>query len=284
MNIAWKDSFSQVVLDYSLRPKVSRENFSWNIAGNSRGEKPNILSELLWRNNMRVGADLKLGIKLKRKFTAEITYGYAKTISGKVTDIDYSADNRKGITSNETYDSDVGNGQTFNIKLGYNVHMQRKELDIYAVMQLQKNSYSLIDKMEKLSSTYNNRILGAGIGAIFFLPFFDSFDLNILFQARMSKFNGDANWNLRSDFAHPKSFEHDIPIVEWDNEVRLNYRLTNFLKMGVFTGFSRYSSIGRGIDKLYYNDGNISFTRLNEVKALSISAGLSILYSVYFKN
>ncbi len=272
MNIAWKDSFSQVVLDYSLRPKVSRENFSWNIAGNSRGEKPNILSELLWRNNMRVGADLKLGIKLKRKFTAEITYGYAKTISGKVTDIDYSADNRKGITSNETYDSDVGNGQTFNIKLGYNVHMQRKELDIYAVMQLQKNSYSLIDKMEKLSSTYNNRILGAGIGAIFFLPFFDSFDLNILFQARMSKFNGDANWNLRSDFAHPKSFEHDIPIVEWDNEVRLNYRLTNFLKMGVFTGFSRYSSIGRGIDKLYYNDGNISITRLNEVKALSISA------------
>jgi len=278
--ILWKDSISQIELDYSLRSKISTENLSWNIAGNSGGESPTILSELLWEDNMRIGGDMSLEIKLKKRLIAAISYSYSNTISGRVTDLDYSEDNRKGITSNETYKSNIGNDQIYRLSLGYSFYKNQNELSLFTVLQLRDSRFSLIDKLKDLYSRYDNRLLGAGVGASLTIPFADHIELNAKSQISFNQYDAKANWNLRSDFAHPKSFVHDVTVFDFDSELKFSYQIANHFKLGFFAGFSQYSNIGNGVDKLYYNDGNISFTRLNEVKSKSLYGGLSILYSM----
>lgn len=278
--ILWKDSISQIELDYSLRSKISTENLSWNIAGNSGGESPTILSELLWEDNMRIGGDMSLEIKLKKRLIAAISYSYSNTISGRVTDLDYSEDNRKGITSNETYKSNIGNDQIYRLSLGYSFYKNQNELSLFTILQLRDSRFSLIDKFKDLNSTYDNRLLGGGVGVSVKIPFTNCFELIAQSQILLNQYDAKANWNLRSDFAHPKSFVHDATVFDVDSELKFSYQIANHFKLGFFVGFSQYSNIGNGVDRLYYNDGNISFTRLNEVKSKSLYGGLSILYSM----
>lgn len=275
-----KHSYSQAEMNYSLQSNISMTDLSWAIAGNTSGQNPNILSELLWKNNTYIGGQIKIESKLNKKLTGEIAYGYSEIISGNVTDLDYSEDNRKGIVGNKTYKSNIGETQIYRIRIGYSFYKCQNELNIFTVVQFRNSRFSLIDKLKDLYSRYDNRLLGAGVGASLTIPFADHIELNAKSQISFNQYDAKANWNLRSDFAHPKSFVHDATVFDFDSELKFSYQIANHFKLGFFGGFSQYSNIGNGVDKLYYNDGNISFTRLNEVKSKSLYGGLSILYSM----
>ena len=89
-------------------------------------------------------------------------------------------------------------------------------------------------------------------------------------------YDADANWNLRSDYQHPVSFSHEADGNGFVAGVKLLFEAKN--RWGINVGMNAQEmSTDPGIDRIYYADGTIAETRLNEVKWRSFifEAGLS---------
>ncbi|MEN5197364.1 hypothetical protein [Sphingobacterium faecium] len=272
----WKDSFAQIELSYSLNPKITTNSLAWNIAGNSIGENPNVLSELIWKRITSIGTDLKVGMILKQKYTLDIGYSFNKTINGVVTDIDYDKDNRLGIVSKEQYNSDRGNRYLYNLKFGYLFHKNWGELIFFSMAEFSKNNYTLVNTSDGLFSKYSFDLIGGGVGLLTSIDLGDYLQLKITNSYLINQYNATADWNLRKDFSHPISFVHNTSISKLDNHSLLNYRISNHLKIGFFIELSKYFSNGWGVDKLYYSNKEVSFTRLNDVSFKIKTVGFSV--------
>ncbi len=74
----------------------------------------------------------------------------------------------------------------------------------------------------------------------------------------------EADWNLRDDFMHPKSFEHEADgtgmVINLGVRLRLNPRWS--LNLGYET---EQWTTEEGIDRVFLSNGTIIETRLNEV-------------------
>ncbi len=77
-------------------------------------------------------------------------------------------------------------------------------------------------------------------------------------------YNAEADWNLREDFDHPKSFEHEAEAIGILFMVGLNTFLTE--KWSIEIDYTQQQwSVEDGTDLVFYSDGTFAETRLNEV-------------------
>ncbi len=258
------------------------DNLDWNIAGNLSGTNPNILSELEWKDLSIFQLKVAGNGTIKETFFLRGAFDMGFIYAGENQDSDYSCDDRRcefsrsnnKADSGSVWDAAVGGGFkntvalkggafTFIPLIGYSQHNQNLKIT---------DGYQTIPATGAfggLNSSYKARWRGPWAGLD--LGYGRSvFSLTGTFEYHVVSYHAEADWNLRTDFAHPKSFEHNANGTGYIAALGADYRLKR--GWGVFAGLDYLEfKTGSGIDRTYFSDGTIADTRLNEVNWSSYS-------------
>lgn len=278
---------NQAAVDVSSGYRL--DSLNWSIAGNTQGRNPNILSELSWQDLQM--ATLGAGGRYQYQrwlLEAEVQYGYI--YSGKNQDSDYYFNNRRGEFSRsnngsdgDTIDFSIAVGlpidlgikqgwqQTLIPRAGYSFHQQRLTII---------NGYQTIPAngpFNGLNTSYDSQWNGGWVGASLISEQQQRLRIDISYH--LPNYYAEANWNLRQDLAHPKSFEqwangHGISI---GMQVRIPYK-----KLELIAAYKlrRWSS-EPGHHRVYLASGQGISTQLNDVNWSSqqLSIGLEYLFA-----
>lgn len=242
---------------FSFSPTYQIEVFNWSIAGDLNGRDPNVLSELIWNNRY-------LGYKAETIFSygnieTSISFDKVKAIEGKVKDNDYAGNNREFTTSSESFNSRGGSKRSVYILVG-NKRLRNLQIGYHQ----ENGDYRLNHDLKGIFSSYNVKIKGVSIGYLYG-NFFQNRKLSLTTRSIFStnNYKGQGSWILRNDLKKDVSFFQKASGVEFFSNVNLSYNIYIF-SLGLGTSF-KLSHYFKGIDKLYYVNGNSALTRLNNV-------------------
>jgi len=284
-------------LEVGLSAGYRADELDWNIAGDINGENPNVLSDLTWEDLEIFQIKAKGEINVERKdFTYFTTYiracvGYGWIVDGKNQDSDYLGDNRafefsrsnNGSDDGDVLDASVGAGPQFRVMsdrlaiiplVGYSYHEQN--LTMTDGVQTIPN----YGPFSGLDSTYETQWDGPWLGIDLAFRPAENFTLKGSFEYHWADYKGEANWNLRTDLAHPKSFEHD---ADGDGVVLSfggDYAFTNHLSIHLNLDYQDWKT-DDGIDKTFLADGTVLVTRFNEVNWESYAVMLGMTYRFF---
>jgi hypothetical protein len=291
------ERIEDIGLDLSLGYRV--DQFDWSIAGNSSGTNPNILSELNWSNlgisQLQVDGWLEsrdlLWLKTNTLLIANIAYG--KIFAGDNRDSDYVGDNRTDEWSRSINQSEdgftldlsgavgpeydlTGNRMTLTPLVGYSFHIQHLSMTdgVQTVSDdVLHDSYPFFDPADGpvplgpfpgLDNTYTAYWWGPWLGLQLQISPVDRLSFELTGEYHWVEYFAEADWNLRTNLAHPVSFEHEAHgsglVVKLKSAYDLNQRWTV-----VFSGNVQFWETGDGVDTTYFADGTRGGTRLNEV-------------------
>lgn len=274
------------------------DQLDWNIAGDASGANPNVLSELTWDDlkisQLQLAGQLELaGVPLIQKnvlILADVAFG--KIWSGTVQDSDYDGDDRTDETSRSVGDADSGftadisgafgpifkfdrvTGLHVTPLIGYGFNMQAVTMtngeQVVAGSGTRELGY-----IPGLDSTYTAYWYGPWLGTTVDYRFNEKLMLALGFEYHWVNFFAQADWNLRTEFEHPVSFEHEGTGsgIVWD--INGAYHLNEKWKWTVSTLFQDWS-IKNGTDRTFLSDGSVGKTRLNQVnwKSYAVMTGL----------
>lgn len=278
------------------------DELNWTIAGTTAGTNPNILSELIWE-------DLKIyQLKLKGKFELEKadflwfstilqgSVGYGWITDGENQDSDFNGDNRTlefSRSNNETDDDTVFDwsldlGFKFRFfkeklaltpRLGYSYHEQNLNITD-GVQTVDTVAPITLGPFSGLNSTYETEWSGPWAGLELEYSPTEALRLFGSFEYHWGDYDAEANWNLRTDLAHPKSFIHNADFTGTTFAVGVNYALTPAWSCELNAEYLKWET-DTGSDKTFFADGSVSTTRLNEVNWESLSIMLGLQYHFF---
>ncbi len=290
------------------------DQLDWSIAPTTEGGEPSILSELSWDDieilQIQIAGWLEFAELpvMKKNGLLQLDLAIGKIISGTVRDSDYATDNRTNEWSRS--DSDADNGYTVDVSgaigsilriekisglsfipsLGYSFNMQ--ELTMTNGVQtisdgvVWNNYFGSKDDNEiglphgnghidGLDSSYTAYWYGPwlGIDTVYQVP--DKLKIVLGIEYHWIDFFAEADWNLRTDFKHPVSFEHDakgtgiVWKIEGEFELSQNWSY-------LFSGNIQNWRTDSGTDRVYFADGLVGVTRLNKVnwESCALTAGV----------
>jgi len=282
----------------SLSVSDRKDQLDWNIAGSYWGGSPNVLSELTWRDMgfTQVKAELTGHAASQLYYRASLATGWVQ--DGENQDSDYAGDNRtlefsrtiNGVGDSSVWDisAGIGSAQRFGQEdqhtvvpmIGYSIHQQDLRMtDANQVVSNTPLAQTLdpslvvppLGPFAGLDSSYQTEWRGFWFGLDVNWDM-DKYGFAFLrMEYHKIDFTAEANWNLRSDFAHPVSFEH---IANGAGQVlELGWRIPlNRLKWGLGVSVSRQTwQTDAGVDTTYFADSSIGITRVNEVNWTSKS-------------
>ena len=293
-----------------LGPGIRQDSLDWNIAGNLAGTNPNVISELQWKNLYT--AQLQGGVEmlLHQRFYVRGELGYGKTNSGDNQDSDYAYNNRQGEFSRSNSqggggymaDASVGIGIPYNFSVGSRGHFRVIPLLGFASnMQHVK----IHDGVQTVSDTATARAQGlirptesippvgyqlTGLDSSYtalWYGFWLGADLDYVyaqksrFIARVELHNaslyGEGNWNLRTDYEHPRSYEHEINgygwvmALGWQQLLPANWDIRGMFNLQSWSAKS-------GVIRFYTTQYGTLAQHLNEVNWQSRSLMVSVGY------
>lgn len=268
-------------LDFDLDIGDRVDNFNWNIAGDLNGQNPNILSELTWSDLKVIQLSANAEVQFDNRFLIRSSLAYGWIYSGQVQDSDYGGNNRtlEFSRSNDknngdyTFDISIALGyillsdDTSNIKafLGYSDNeLFLRMTDGFQTIATTNVTPPIGPFDELLNSTYHANWDGPWIGIDFIKKFATPITFHGSLEYHWADYYGEADWNLRPDFAHPVSYTHQ---AEGDGTVvtiGLEYLFQGQWNLKVNLNMAQWSA-GPGIDRTFLVTGITSDTRLNEV-------------------
>jgi len=269
-------AFAEPGFDLTLGAGTRVDNLNWNIAGDTAGANPNVLSELKWNNleiyQVRAKADARLNAVYMR---ANLDYGWI--YSGANQDSDFMGNNRAIEVSRSNNKADRGNVWDVTAGAGIRKHYATDGggFDIIPMVGASYDRQSL--RMTKgsqtipptgpfpgLDSAYDASWFGPWAG-MDFIGAFNALTLTGSFEYHfLTDYKADANWNLRDDFQHPVSFEHTAGGSGIVVSLGADYALTR--RWSVNAAFDlRDWQARNGTDRTFFTDGTTYDTRLNEV-------------------
>jgi hypothetical protein len=285
-----------------------KDNLDWNIAGDINGNNPNILSELTW-SDVDI-FQLKGGIRstISEVFYLRGSLGYGWVFDGENQDSDYSGDNRTLEWSRSNNSTDNGNVVDGTLGVGYQFKVAADRLKFIPLLgySYSRQFYNITDGVQTVSepalappgstplplgpfpglnSTYEAEWWGPWVGLDLLFDVSEKVTLFGGVEYHWANYNGEADWNLRSDFAHPKSFEHDSDgtgiLVSVGGEVHLSKPW--YLSLNI--NYQDWST-DPGLDRLFFSDGSTTETRLNEVNwdSFAILLGLTYRFQYNYPN
>ncbi len=270
----------------------------WNIASDASGNKtPNILSELTFADlsisEIQGGVNIRFNRGMLRNIRLEGNIKKGTNSDGIVTDSDYNGDNRTNEYSRSISSAD--GSTTFDGKFIIGYEMQWSEhIVITPLFGYRYNRQSL--KMKEGVQVLDTRPIALSLG-----PFSSQlnssyeaewnsaiFGLDTQYRSRKHQFSfrleytlsdyyAEANWNLRSDFAHPKSFAHWARGTGNNIEFRYQYNVSPSFSLWAAYRIEDWTT-NEGDDVVYFSDGTKAGTQLNEViwESTATSAGFSL--------
>ncbi len=270
----------------------------WNIAGDSSGSNPDVLSELEWKElelfqteaegRIWLGSaswpDLSLCIK------GSAAYGWI--VDGSNRDSDYAGDHRTLEFSRSENNGDGGNvldlsiaaGPQFNLwqgKLaiallaGWSYHEQN--LEISDGQQTIATDPDALGPIPGLDSSYDTKWWGPWLGTDLNWQLGERVTLCGAFAWHFADYEAKADWNLRDDLDHPVSFRHYANGRGLTLGLGLEYQLSSVWLLELSYDYQNWQT-DDGNSYSYAADGGSSRTRLNEVNWRSQSVLLNLGY------
>lgn len=278
------------------------DDLDWNIAGTPAGTDPNVLSELTWEDleiyQLRASGKLRVGRPDFPYFTTYLrgSLGYGWIVDGEVQDSDYAGDDRTLEFSRSVSDNDDDDVWDLSVGLGFRFPLWEERLAFSPVVGYSYHEQNLnmtdgvqvLDPLDLfglgpfpgLDSTYETMWRGPWAGVDFeFMPV-ERLSLTGSFEYHWPDYEAEADWNLRSDLAHPKSFEHEADgegiVLSVDAVFDLDERWSLNLS-GDYQDWETDS----GDDRTFFADGSVGVTRLNEVNWESYAVMLGVIYNFF---
>lgn len=286
--------------DLALTAGYRADTLDWNIAGDNSGQNPDILSELTWRDLRIYQVGLIASVEYVGSDAASTSLlmrgalGLGRIVQGKNQDSDYDGDNRTLEFSRSNNNADAGsvidlslasgckirlrdNRYTLNPLVGFSYYAQNLTMSD-GEQTLSEQAYPL-GPIDGLNSTYDAAWYGPWLGVDVIATPNRNWTFSTGIELHQVFFRAEADWNLRSDLAHPKSFEHkgDGFGVIW--HLGSSYALTPNLEITVSAELKNFA-IRDGTDRTFLPDGREGTTRLNEVnwRSKMFSAGVNYRY------
>ena len=284
--------------DFTFSAGYRRDDLDWNIGGYLFPDYyVNVLSELEWEDVESFQVKFQGTVQIPNVIALRGIANYGWIFDGDVQDSDYAADDRNlewSRSNSSTDDGDVWDvslgvgyplrfGQsvisTFTPLVGYSYHEQN--LDISDGKQTIPRN--LADpKLKGLDSSYDTEWDGPWIGfdlnfrAAELKTFAHRFETFFSFEYHWADYEAEADWNLRSDLQHPKSFKHDTDGDGWI--VRgggVNFVLHQYAALNFNFDYQDWDTES-GTHKVFFADGTTAKARLNDVDWTSYSLGLGL--------
>lgn len=287
-NSKWnkEEEASWIQQEFTVATGYRRDHFDWNIAGDSNGQNPNILSELTWKNLeiYQVGGKGTLTAGKYLSLRGALDFGWI--YNGDNQDSDYNLDDRGGEFSRSNnkandgsvLDASIGMGVPWKTQVGthpfritplagYSYHEQR--LKILKGFQ----AIPATGPFGGLGSEYEAKWKGPWLGLDLWLKPAARWTLLGTFEYHWADYRADARWNLRTDLAQPKSFRHSADGSGIVGSLGIGYSLPNEWILNM-SGQIQDWSTDSGLDTTFYRNGTTAQTRLNEVNWDSFSVTL----------
>jgi hypothetical protein len=263
-----------------------RDRFDWNIAGDLQGNNPNVLSELTWKDLIIHEVHLDLRANLKKSFVLKGSISYGVIVSGDNRDSDYSADNREMEFSRSINETDKGHTLDGQLGAGYRFQLVSESISVtsFAGYSYHQQYLSMTDGNQTitwaggpplgtfggLDSSYDAEWQGPWVGiemildAEKFKKTLPPISFYATWEYHWADYTAEADWNLREDFKHPKSFEHEADGSGMVASLGVCIRLSD--RWSVILGYETEEwSTERGVDRVFLENDTIIETRLNEV-------------------
>ncbi|MDP8266254.1 MAG: TonB-dependent receptor [Candidatus Aceula meridiana] len=291
-----KNDLDWIEFQFNMNSGMRYDYLRWSIAGDTNGQNPNILSELTWSDLWiyQIGTEAK--VILNKNFRLEGSFDYGWILNGENQDSDYYLDDRgwEFSRSNNTSNGDnvmdfsLGGGLQFQVGAiegwedfltedlgvavlgGYSHHEQN--------LRMTDGSQTIPASggFDGLDSTYQSRWTGpwAGIELFGSREKFKGFSR---FEYHWADYYAEADWNLRSDFQHPVSYIHETKGTGMVISFGAEYEVNDSWTAGI-TGDLNFWKADKGLDRVYFSNGAVVDTQLNEVIWRSYALMLSATY------
>lgn len=260
---------AEVTLSADLGISARQDEFTWNIAGPDGN--PNVLSELTWRD-VRTN-ELIANVEAEERrvmFLGRVSYG--EIGSGEVQDSDYDLDDRQGEFSRSLNAASGDHGEaealfgyrfgaeawSFIPVLGYSVQAQNLRItDGRSIIPASGN-------FDGLNSSYDTRWKSWIAGVDVRHSWSEKWRGKVHVRRLWADYEGEANWNLIDDFAHPLSYRQTDRGDGYRFEAHIERRVSP--RWGVALGYA-YQTLATqdGVDTAFYADGTSENTALNGV-------------------
>lgn len=281
------------------------DELKWNI-GWPTGT-PNIVSELQWYNVYSAvisgGTDITLD-----NWHAEGKMAYGKIAAGQNQDSDYAGDNRQDEFSRSYSHTDDGASINLSAAIGYQLNLGKKSFTprprltpkvgyAFRTQQFNDSRGNLVVADEALGrklipgynapplgsfsgldSTYEGTWFGPWGGLTTELLFSERFSLQADAEYHWVDYEGTGNWNLRSDFQHPKSFTHKSGGEGLVASAVARFLLSPEWVIRLSAQYQDWQASGNGKGTFYFSEGSVVESPFNEVKWKSYGVNLGVEY------
>ena len=202
-------------------------------------------------------------------------------VDGKNQDSDYREDDRRMEYSRSNNQADTGSTRDISVGIGYAIPIGS---DFFSLAPLIGYSYHRQElrmtdgyqtipatgSFPDLNSSYDATWKGPWVGVDLTLALkeisssLDWVELCIGLEHHWAAYDATADWNLRTDFKHPKSFEHTADGRGDKLFFGLKNRLGDMTTLSIFYEQQQWTTQS-GIDRVFLVNGQTIETRLNEV-------------------
>lgn len=279
---AWESSIE-------LYGGLRQDDLSWSIA--DVDGTPDILSELKFDDisSLEIGAELDLRAPVG--FEAQIALSYGEILDGSNRDSDYSGDDRteewsrsdNTVEGDDVWDTSIGIGWGFDWvdkgsgrsarfipMLGYSVHQQNLRLTDAEQTVETPGLTPPLGPFDGLNSSYQSEWRGPWIGLHSLYEGSARWSMALDLEFHWGDYEAVADWNLRDDFQHPRSFEQEA------DGRGLSLRLEGIRQLGRLSDLTLRLGLedwetDAGNDRVYLADGSVVGTRFNGAQWQSLS-------------
>lgn len=270
-----------------------RDDVDWSIA--NIGGTPNILSELKWRGLEIATINVGSTLYLKSNWLVNMDLTYGRIFAGNNQDSDYFGNNRTVEFSRSNNNADQGDIFDISTAFGYRWQQSLKQQSTYPAIELRPliglsyhaQNLKIVDGFQTipatgdfagLDSSYDATWFGPWLGLDSRINFSDNFTIALNVEYHYAAYDATANWNLRSDFAHPESFTHEAKGYGLISSVTSQLRLSHALSLNLSVDYQDWQAHRDGIDTTYFANGASLTTKFNGVNWRSFGANIGLIY------
>ncbi len=295
---------------FKLTAGWRQDDFDWNVAADASGTAtPNILSELIWRDVTMYEAKAESEVTLPdgwlRGTHFEGLVSLAGIFDGEVQDSDFAGNNRTLEFSRSVGDADEGNAQAYSLAVGYKFEAERfldtgwRDTSLFMTPVVgyayRSTDFSFGDSNLVVSRDFGENFSGGPLGPITGLdssydaewkgPFiglglggvYGTHRIGLKGQYHFADYEAEANWNLRDDFAHPRSFIQGADADGIVLSADYGYEFSENLLLNLQASYQDWTT-DNGYDVIFFSDGTASNGRLNEANLQSQAYHVGLAY------
>ncbi len=285
-------SAEEMTSEFNFGTGYRADKLNWNIANDLSGTStPNILSELTWDNLgiIQIGGGMRTEVD-HIVFKVDADYGWI--VSGNNQDSDFDGNHRTLEFSRSNNDGGAGNVWEVSTAIGYRfgedisitplagwaIHRQNLRIRNGFQTIATAGRTPSVGPIAGLDSHYDAQWTAPWLGFDAGMALGDSTRIRVNFAYNFTTYSADANWNLRTDLAHPVSFHHDATGYGIDVGADVMQKLSDDWSLDAGFQYRKYKA-DNGTDTTFAAAGGSSSTRLNEVNWESVSGSIDAVFN-----